>query len=123
MKQDEEEWIAYHKVMQDVIQRSGLDKSTFYDVRGNHDNFGVPVIGGSFDFFSKYSINGQLQRSGKVNSITIQVGDSLSLVAMWYQKCGAMRKLRLFFRFILLCCSFYFLDGLKLIPLVLKQIS
>ncbi|KAI3459115.1 hypothetical protein Pfo_015778 [Paulownia fortunei] len=72
MKQDENEWIEYQKVMQDVVQRSGLDKSTFYDVRGNHDNFGVPVIGGSLDFFSKYSINGQLQRSGKVNSITIQ---------------------------------------------------
>ncbi|KAK6136233.1 hypothetical protein DH2020_030022 [Rehmannia glutinosa] len=71
MKQDEE-WIEYEQVMQDVVRRSGLDKSTFYDVRGNHDNFGVPAIGGPFDFFSKYSINEQLQRSGKVNSITIQ---------------------------------------------------
>ncbi|PIN23203.1 hypothetical protein CDL12_04065 [Handroanthus impetiginosus] len=72
MKQDEEEWIEYQKVMQDIVRRSGLNKSTFYDVRGNHDNFGVPLIGGPFDFFSNYSINGQLQRGGKVNSITIQ---------------------------------------------------
>ncbi|KAH6769514.1 Calcineurin-like metallo-phosphoesterase superfamily protein [Perilla frutescens var. frutescens] len=72
MKQDEEEWIEYQKVMQDVVKKSGLDQRIFYDVRGNHDNFGVPVVGGSFDFFSRYSINGQLQRSGKVNSITIQ---------------------------------------------------
>ncbi|KAL0402662.1 UNVERIFIED_CONTAM: putative metallophosphoesterase [Sesamum latifolium] len=72
MKQDEDEWIEYQKVMQDVVQRSGLDRRTFYDLRGNHDNFGVPVIGGSFDFYSKYSINGQLQRTGKVNSVTIQ---------------------------------------------------
>ncbi|KAL3653961.1 hypothetical protein CASFOL_003642 [Castilleja foliolosa] len=72
MKQDEEEWIEYDKVMRDVVQRSGLDKSTFYDVRGNHDNFGVPEIGGPFDFFSKYSINEQLQRSEHINSITIQ---------------------------------------------------
>ncbi|KAL8557788.1 hypothetical protein ACS0TY_005041 [Phlomoides rotata] len=72
MKQDEDEWIEYQKVMKDVVQRSGLDRSTFYDVRGNHDNFGVPEIGGPFDYFSKYSINGQLQRKGTVNSITIQ---------------------------------------------------
>lgn len=76
MRQDEEEWIEYQKVMQDVVERSGLDQKTFYDIRGNHDNFGVPEIGGSLDFFSRYSINGQLQRSGKVNSITIQVSDS-----------------------------------------------
>ncbi|KAL0317558.1 UNVERIFIED_CONTAM: putative metallophosphoesterase [Sesamum angustifolium] len=72
MKQDEDEWIEYQKVMQDVVQRSGLDRSAFYDIRGNHDNFGVPVVGGSYDFYSKYSINGQLQRTGKVNSVTIQ---------------------------------------------------
>ncbi|EYU39476.1 hypothetical protein ABFS82_06G201500 [Erythranthe guttata] len=72
MKQDEEEWIEYKNVMHEVVKRSGLNKTKFYDVRGNHDNFGVPVIGGSFDFFSKYSINGQLQRTRTVNSITIQ---------------------------------------------------
>lgn len=73
MKQDEEEWKEYQKVMEDVVKWSGLDKNIFYDLRGNHDNFGVPVVGGSFDFFSKYSINGQLGRSGKVNSVTLQV--------------------------------------------------
>ena len=74
MKQDEEEWIEYHKVMQDVIDRSGLDHKAFYDIRGNHDNFGVPATGGSLDFFSRYSINSQQRRSGKVHSVTIQVG-------------------------------------------------
>lgn len=74
MKQDEEEWKEYQKVMEDVVKWSGLDKNIFYDLRGNHDNFGVPVVGGSFDFFSKYSINGQLGRSGKVNSVTLQTG-------------------------------------------------
>ncbi|KAG8380335.1 hypothetical protein BUALT_Bualt06G0004900 [Buddleja alternifolia] len=72
MKQDEEEWIEYQNVMQDVMKRSGLDENTFYDVRGNHDNFGVPVINGSFDFYSKYSVNGMLKRTRMVNSITIQ---------------------------------------------------
>ena len=61
-------------MMEDVVKWSELDKNIFYDLRGNHDNFGVSVVGGSFDFFSKYSINGQLGRSGKVNSVTLQTG-------------------------------------------------
>ena len=73
MKQNEEEWVEYQNTMEDVIKRSGLDKNIFFDLRGNHDNFGVPAVGGSFDFFSKYSINGQLGRSGNVNSVTLQV--------------------------------------------------
>ncbi|KAK6928988.1 Calcineurin-like phosphoesterase domain, ApaH type [Dillenia turbinata] len=75
MKQDKHEWIEYQQVMDDVIRTSRLDKSIFYDLRGNHDNFGVPVVGGSFDFFSQYSISGQLGRRGNVNSVTVQSGD------------------------------------------------
>lgn len=75
MKQDEAEWVEYQNIMHDVVKRSGLNKSAFYDLRGNHDNFAVPVIGGPFDFFSKYSLHGQLKRSGKVSSITVEVGD------------------------------------------------
>ncbi|XP_022744346.1 putative metallophosphoesterase At3g03305 [Durio zibethinus] len=75
MKQNEEEWMEYKNVMDDVVQRTGLDKNIFYDLRGNHDNFGVPVVGGSFDFYSKYSINGQFGRSGHVNSVTLQAGE------------------------------------------------
>ncbi|KAJ8557517.1 hypothetical protein K7X08_003142 [Anisodus acutangulus] len=75
MKQDEEEWLEYQKVLEDIIKWSGLKKNVFYDLRGNHDTFGVPAIGGSFDFYSKYSINGQLKRSGLVNSVTIQTGE------------------------------------------------
>lgn len=73
MKQNEEEWLEYQNVMEDVIKKSRLDKSIFFDLRGNHDNFGVPVIGGSFDFFSKYSINAQLGRNTNINSVTLQV--------------------------------------------------
>ncbi|XP_050205324.1 putative metallophosphoesterase At3g03305 [Mercurialis annua] len=74
MKQNEDEWLEYQNTMEDVVKRSGLDKNLFYDLRGNHDNFGVPNVGGSFDFFSNYSINGQLGRRGKVNSITVETG-------------------------------------------------
>lgn len=77
MKQNEDEWIEYRDIMEDVIKRSGLNKSVFFDLRGNHDNFGVPVTGGSLDFFSKYSVNGQLGRTGKINSVTIEVSNSL----------------------------------------------
>ncbi|KAA8533395.1 hypothetical protein F0562_031171 [Nyssa sinensis] len=79
MKQDEE-WAEYQNVMEDVAKRSGLKKSIFYDLRGNHDNFGVPVVDGSFDFFSKYSINGQLGRSGPVHSVTVQLSYYLETV-------------------------------------------
>ncbi|KAJ6429349.1 hypothetical protein OIU84_020889 [Salix udensis] len=75
MKQNEVEWIEYQNVMEDVARRSGLDKRIFYDLRGNHDNFGVPEIGGSSDFFSKYSINGQFGRKGNINSVTVETGD------------------------------------------------
>ncbi|KAE9448067.1 hypothetical protein C3L33_20037, partial [Rhododendron williamsianum] len=83
MKQDEAEWVEYEKVMQDVIERSGLDKDIFYDVRGNHDAFGVPTIGGLFDFFSKHSINARLGRSGQVNSVTVQVSCSLHFIIIF----------------------------------------
>ncbi|KAF2286415.1 hypothetical protein GH714_016794 [Hevea brasiliensis] len=75
MKQNEDEWLEYQNIIEDVVKRSGLDKNIFYDLRGNHDIFGVPVVGGSFDFFSKYSINGQLARRGNVNSVTLETGE------------------------------------------------
>ncbi|XP_071710994.1 putative metallophosphoesterase At3g03305 [Rutidosis leptorrhynchoides] len=75
MKQNEEEWIEYQKTVENVITMSGLDKNLFYDLRGNHDNFGVPVIGGAFDYFSNYSITGQLGRSQSVNSVTLQTSN------------------------------------------------
>lgn len=83
MKQDEAEWVEYEKVMQDVIERSGLNKDIFYDVRGNHDAFGVPTMGGLFDFFSKHSINARLGRSGQVNSVTVQVSCSLHFIIIF----------------------------------------
>ncbi|KAL6132398.1 hypothetical protein ACLB2K_064641 [Fragaria x ananassa] len=74
-KQNEEEWVEYRTAMDNVIKRSGLDKTAFFDLRGNHDNFGVPAVGGAFDFFSKYSINGQLGRAGYLNSVTLQTAE------------------------------------------------
>ncbi|CAH8259179.1 unnamed protein product [Arabidopsis lyrata] len=72
MKLNEDEWLEYENVMQDVVKTSGLNKSIFYDLRGNHDIFGVPAVGSSVDFFPKYSINGQMERKGNVNTITVE---------------------------------------------------
>uniref|UniRef100_A0A2N9FTU8 Uncharacterized protein n=1 Tax=Fagus sylvatica TaxID=28930 RepID=A0A2N9FTU8_FAGSY len=59
MKQKEEEWVEYQNIMEDVIKRSGLD-----------------------------NINGQLGRSGNVNSVTLQgkIKDpgSLEFNPSWY---------------------------------------
>ncbi|EFH60648.1 predicted protein, partial [Arabidopsis lyrata subsp. lyrata] len=77
MKLNEDEWLEYENVMQDVVKTSGLNKSIFYDLRGNHDIFGVPAVGSSVDFFPKYSINGQMERKGNVNTITVEVGYAL----------------------------------------------
>ncbi|KAL1803176.1 hypothetical protein ACET3Z_031823 [Daucus carota] len=63
MKQDKEEWMEYDQVMEHVVEKSGLDKSIFYDLRGNHDNFGVPAVGGPLDYFSNYSLNGNKEET------------------------------------------------------------
>ncbi|KAJ0982029.1 hypothetical protein J5N97_010284 [Dioscorea zingiberensis] len=72
MKQDEAEWIEYRDVMTDIIKRSGLDEKIFYDLRGNHDSFAVPVPGGTNDFYQEYSVNAMLGRKGNVQSVTLE---------------------------------------------------
>lgn len=75
-RQEEFEWILYGQVIDDVVNRSGLSKDIFYDLRGSHDSYGVPEVGGMFDFYEKHSINARLGRTGAVQSITLQVGFS-----------------------------------------------
>lgn len=72
MKQNEVEWIEYKSTMKDVIESSTLPRRIFYDLRGNHDSFGVPASGGDYDFYQKYSINAKLRRQGRVQSITLE---------------------------------------------------
>lgn len=76
MKQNEVEWIEYESTMKDVIESSKLPTRIFYDLRGNHDSFGVPASGGDYDFYQKYSINAKLRRQGRVQSITLEVSAS-----------------------------------------------
>ncbi|TVU39676.1 hypothetical protein EJB05_13108, partial [Eragrostis curvula] len=71
-RQEKFEWIEYGRVIDDVANKSGLNKEIFYDLRGNHDSYGVPEVGGTFDFYQKHSINAKLGRTGTVQSLTLQ---------------------------------------------------
>lgn len=70
-RQDEEEWVQYRQVMSKVIDDSGLPSYAFYDLRGNHDKFGVPTVGSGLDYFSKYSISSLRNRTSTIQSITL----------------------------------------------------
>lgn len=72
MKQEEREWIEYENITKEVILTSGLDEGIFYDLRGNHDSFGVPEQGDANDFYEKYSINSRLRRKGDIQSVTLK---------------------------------------------------
>lgn len=70
-RQDEDEWIQYKNSMDFVIKESGLEKRAFFDLRGNHDKYGVPYAGSYWDFFSKYSISAQLNRTSSIQTVTL----------------------------------------------------
>ena len=73
MKQNEVEWVEYESTINDIIQISKLPRRIFFDLRGNHDSFGVSASGDDYDFYQKYSINAKLRRQGRVQSITLEV--------------------------------------------------
>lgn len=73
-RQDEYEWILYRNSMDEVVKQSGLDKHRIFDIRGNHDKYGVPFVGHKMDFFSTHSINSQLNRLSTIYSISLLVG-------------------------------------------------
>jgi hypothetical protein len=59
--------------MDKVMEESGLPPYIFYDLRGNHDKFGVPMVGSTLDYFSKYSISSLRNRSNAIQSVTLMV--------------------------------------------------
>jgi hypothetical protein len=71
-RQDEGEWIDYWDSIQKVADGSGLPIERFFDMRGNHDKYGVP-LSSSLDYYSAYSVNGRLNRTNLVQSITVLV--------------------------------------------------
>ncbi|KAM3229658.1 hypothetical protein ACQJBY_060467 [Aegilops geniculata] len=71
-RQDEDEWITYKKTIDALVAKGGIDKRRIFDIRGNHDTYGVPYRGSELDFFSTYSVNSQLGRLSTINSIMLQ---------------------------------------------------
>jgi hypothetical protein len=92
MKQNEVEWVEYESTINDIIQISKLPRRIFFDLRGNHDSFGVPAPGDDYDFYQKYSINAKLRRQGRVHSITLEVSGLLCMIETYLlqqERCGA----------------------------------
>ncbi|KAF6777213.1 hypothetical protein AHF37_03418 [Paragonimus kellicotti] len=55
--QNPEEWIGY----EEIVRRSGvLNYTNFFDLRGNHDMFGVVKANHTTDYFRKYGVQGGL---------------------------------------------------------------
>ncbi|KAM0950960.1 putative calcineurin-like phosphoesterase domain, ApaH type, metallo-dependent phosphatase [Dioscorea sansibarensis] len=74
-RQDESEWTQYRNAMDAIVGHNYREKRRIFDIRGNHDKYGVPYVGHNLDFFSIYSINSQLNRHNTINSISL-VGEN-----------------------------------------------
>ncbi|KAL2635657.1 hypothetical protein R1flu_007136 [Riccia fluitans] len=70
-QQYEEEWIAYRDFIDLMVNESGIPLSRFYDLRGNHDKYGVPFAKSSLDYYSRYSCNARMGRTSLVQSATL----------------------------------------------------
>ncbi|XP_010916512.1 putative metallophosphoesterase At3g03305 [Elaeis guineensis] len=70
-RQDETEWIQYRDTMDAIVRLSGIDRRTIFDIRGNHDKYGVPYVGHKLDFFSTYSVSSQQNRLSTIQSISL----------------------------------------------------
>ncbi|KAJ4820055.1 Transmembrane protein 62 [Rhynchospora pubera] len=75
-RQYESEWIAYRNAMNEVVMQSGIEKARIFDIRGNHDTYGVPYVSHELDYFSKYSINAELNRTADIYSISLLTNDT-----------------------------------------------
>ncbi|CAH8525885.1 unnamed protein product [Schistosoma rodhaini] len=54
--QNPEEWRDYSS----LLKQSGvLNLTRWFDVRGNHDSFGVPSFGGDGDYYSQFGVSGR----------------------------------------------------------------
>ncbi|KAL3689332.1 hypothetical protein R1sor_015641 [Riccia sorocarpa] len=69
-QQYEEEWMTYRDFIDLMVNQSGIPLSRFYDIRGNHDKYGVPYAKSSLDYYSRYSCNARMGRTSLVQSVT-----------------------------------------------------
>lgn len=86
-QQFESEWIDYHNSFQEIATESGIPLKQFFDLRGNHDKYGVPLHS-PLDYYSKYSISAAFNRTSLVQSVIVKVLNSLFLNnLMHFNKC------------------------------------
>lgn len=77
-RQYEEEWKTYQKL---IIENNVLKETKWLDVRGNHDNFDVHSGNDSSNYFRKYGIMKNRERSYKYD-LKLPNGDSYSFIAI-----------------------------------------
>lgn len=70
-RQDKSEWIQYRDSIKAIVSQSGIDPRAIFDIRGNHDKYGVPYVGDSLDFFSTHSVSSQFGRLNTIQSISL----------------------------------------------------
>ena len=70
-----EEWEMYH----DILMRSNVTKkTTWIDIRGNHDNFNVNGWNDSKNFYKKYSMSGSAGHSSHFATVVKSSSSSVS---------------------------------------------
>ncbi|XP_058450180.1 transmembrane protein 62-like [Malaya genurostris] len=77
-QQHEDEWRWYRDVLRDT---NVLNKTTWLDIRGNHDNFNVPALQTKHDLFTNYSVQGKNHPRSYMHQVTVG-GDRYSFIAV-----------------------------------------
>lgn len=77
-KQHEQEWRWYRDVLRDT---NVLNKTTWLDIRGNHDNFNVPALQTKHDLFTNYSAQGKKHARSYMHQVT-KDGERYSFIAV-----------------------------------------
>ncbi|EAT47735.1 AAEL001191-PA [Aedes aegypti] len=77
-KQHEQEWRWYRDVLKDT---NVLSKTTWLDIRGNHDNFNVPALQTKQDLFTNYSAQGKNHPRSYLHQVA-KDGERYSFIAV-----------------------------------------
>ncbi|XP_065078386.1 transmembrane protein 62-like isoform X2 [Ochlerotatus camptorhynchus] len=77
-KQHEQEWRWYRDVLRDT---NVLNKTSWLDIRGNHDNFNVPALQTKQDLFTNYSAQGKKHARSYMHQVT-KDGERYSFIAV-----------------------------------------
>ncbi|KAL1394659.1 hypothetical protein pipiens_003011 [Culex pipiens pipiens] len=78
-QQHEQEWRWYREVLRET---NVLNKTTWLDIRGNHDNFNVPALQAKQDLFTNYSVQGKIHPRSYLHQEVTKDGDRYSFIAV-----------------------------------------